>query len=160
MKDILELIKKEDRKNPLTDEEISKILGITRGEVIKLRDSLNIGDSRERRKEILESEMKRVLESSPHISEREMTKRLNEIGFDISRNIVSRYIKNMQEQILFYQQENENINTELNKNEKEQSNTVINSAFSGLIGAYGSLKSKVELNLENVKVEYFVVVQA
>ncbi len=50
MEEILELIEKEDKKNPLTDEEISKILGITRGEVIKLRDALNIGDSRERRK--------------------------------------------------------------------------------------------------------------
>lgn len=145
MEEILELIQKEDKKNPLTDEEISKILGITRAEVIKLRDSLNIGDSRERRKEILENEMKKILENSPHISERELTRRLNDAGFDISRNIVSRYIKTMQEQLLFYKQENEKVYNDPNKYENQQTDTAVSSAFDTLIGAFGSLKSKVEL---------------
>lgn len=144
MKNILELIEKEDRKNPLTDEEISKILGITRSEVIRLRDSLNIGDSRERRKEILESEINKILESSPNISEREFTKRLNEVGFNISRNIVSRYIKAMKNEFLLYNKEIKSDDEEINRIENEESSTT-NNAFSALIGANGSLKSKVEL---------------
>lgn len=144
MKDIQKLIESEDKKNPLTDEEISKLLGVTRIEVIKLRDSLNIGDSRERRKEILESEMNKILRSSPQISEREFTKRLNDIGFNISRNIVSRYIKAMKEEPLFYKQENVNVHDDLSNNENEESYNT-DGAFSTLIGADGSLKSKVEL---------------
>ncbi|MCB2295305.1 sigma 54-interacting transcriptional regulator [Clostridium algoriphilum] len=146
MKDISELINKEDKKNPLTDEEISKILGITRADVIKSRNSLKIGDSRDRRKDIMEAEMKSIISKVPYISEREMTRQLNEAGFKISRNIVSKYIKIMQDQVLFYKRENEKNNTLVTTEENEGSNTQINYAFDELIGFDGSLKSKVELS--------------
>lgn len=148
MKSILDLIENEDKKNPLTDEELSKMLGTTRSEVIRLRDSFNIGDSRERRKHILESEMKKILKNSPQISERELTKKLNDSGFNISRNIISRYIKSFREEFINSNQGIENVNTKHSmkesENEEEENNT-INTAFSALIGSEGSLKSKVEL---------------
>lgn len=148
MKSILDLIENEDKKNPLTDEELSKMLGTTRSEVIRLRDSFNIGDSRERRKHILENEMKKILKSSPQISERELTKKLNDSGFNISRNIISRYIKSFREEFINSNQGIENINTKESMKESEdekEENNAINTAFSALIGSEGSLKSKVEL---------------
>lgn len=148
MKSILDLIENEDKKNPLTDEELSKMLGTTRSEIIRLRDSYNVGDSRERRKAILESEMKKILKSSPQISERELTKKLNDNGFNISRNIVSRYIKSFREEIIINNQEEADISNKNNiegSNNKEEENNTLNTAFSALIGAEGSLKSKVEL---------------
>jgi len=146
MKEISELIDKEDKKNPLTDEEISKILGITRADVIKSRNSSNIGDSRDRRKDIMEAEMKGIIQEFPYISEREMTRQLNEAGFKISRNIVSRYLKTMQEEVSFYQQQNEKDNDLLREEENKKNDTKANYAFDELIGYNGSLKSKVELS--------------
>jgi len=145
MNEISELIDKEDKKNPLTDEQISKLLGITRADVIKARNSLNIGDSRDRRKDIMETEMKQILKQSPYISEREMTRRLNDAGFNISRNIVSRYLKTMLSEILIYKQKEEK-NTDINTKDNEEIETKVNYAFDELIGFNGSLKSKVELS--------------
>jgi transcriptional regulator with AAA-type ATPase domain/transcriptional regulatory protein LevR len=153
MNEILELINKEDKKNPLTDEEISKILGKTRGDVIKLRNSSDIGDSRDRRKDILDGEVKKILKQSPYISEREMARRLNDAGFTISRNIVSKYIKMLQEDILSYQEQIEKSNIEACEEENKKNDDMvncdslnINCAFDELIGFNGSLKSKVELS--------------
>jgi len=146
MKEISELINNEDKKNPLTDEEISKILGITRADVIKSRNLSNLGDSRDRRKDIMEAEIKDILQKSPYISEREMTRRLNEAGFNISRNIVSKYLKILQDEVLVYQQQDLKNNTEINKRENEEIDTKVNYAFDELIGFDGSLKSKVELS--------------
>lgn len=146
MKELTELIDKEDKKNPLTDEEISKKLEITRGDVIKLRNSSNIGDSRDRRKYIMGAEMNDILHQSPFISEREMARRLNDAGFNISRNIVSRYLKTIQEEVLFYQQQEVKNNTEVITLENEKTDAKVNYAFDELIGFDGSLKSKIELS--------------
>ena len=45
---IEEIIKKEDKKSPLTDEEISEKLGISREIVTKIRNEKEIPNSRDR----------------------------------------------------------------------------------------------------------------
>ena len=49
---IKELIEKEDRKNPYTDEQLAKLCNMSREEVTLLRQEQGILDSRERRRQI------------------------------------------------------------------------------------------------------------
>ncbi|AOT72631.1 sigma 54-interacting transcriptional regulator [Geosporobacter ferrireducens] len=133
MKRLLDLIQTEDKKNPLTDEEIAKALGINRSDVVNLRHTLNIGDSRERRKELLEEEIRKILESAPDISERGLTEELNTIGFKLSRNVVSKFLK------LSKRKEQDCNNKELVFQKQSRG------AFDKIIGADGSLKPQIEL---------------
>lgn len=133
MKKILELIQNEDKKNPLTDQQISKILGISRSDVVNLRHALKIGDSRERRKELLEAEIRKLLEMTPDISERMLTEELNKVGFKLSRNIVSKFLRFSKRQDPASRME------ELPLPKKSSG------AFDNIIGANGSLKPQIEL---------------
>ncbi|HHW44816.1 MAG TPA: sigma 54-interacting transcriptional regulator [Desulfotomaculum sp.] len=92
-KKLLRLIAEEDKKNPLTDEECARKLFLNRSEINKLRQSLNIPDSRERRKPLLLEEIKRILTEHAGISERNITVELNKRGFRISRYSVSKVLK-------------------------------------------------------------------
>ena len=49
---VKELIEKEDRKNPYTDEQLAKLCNMSREEVTLLRQEQGILDSRERRRQI------------------------------------------------------------------------------------------------------------
>ncbi len=55
---IRDLINKEDKKNPYTDEEISEILKVDREVVTKFRLENDIPNSRERRQGILKKRFK------------------------------------------------------------------------------------------------------
>ncbi|GAA0181542.1 sigma 54-interacting transcriptional regulator [Clostridium sediminicola] len=133
MKDkILKIIATEDKKNPLTDSEIAKIIGTNRTDVVMFRQKLNIKDSRERRKELLIKHINKIIKENLDISERGITSKLNEQGFEISRKAVSNLLKNS-EPLAKSQSKPE-------KTVKEPEN-----AFSKLVGAFGSLKPKVEL---------------
>lgn len=94
---ILRLIKSEDKKNPLTDVELAKILFINRSEVTKLRIMHGIPDSRERRHPILTREVARIVEKNPQYSERTITAELKKSGFNISRFSVSKLLKELNE---------------------------------------------------------------
>ena len=133
MKELIDLIKNEDKKNPLTDDEIAKKLNLNRSEVVKLRQSLNIGNSRHRREEILESEMRNILKEVPDISERALTEKLKEKGFDVSRNIVSKFIKKIGTEYIHPEEE------------KQKVTRKPDDVFDTLIGSKGSLKSKIKL---------------
>ena len=50
---LLRIIKNEDKKNPLTDQEIAQKLGISRSKVTSLRTSSNIASSNNRRKALI-----------------------------------------------------------------------------------------------------------
>ena len=84
---IKELIEKEDRKNPYTDEQIAELCNMSREEVTLLRQEQGIFDSRERRRQILLPEVKAILRGNEKISDRKLTAILNERGYQISRFI-------------------------------------------------------------------------
>lgn len=93
MKKLLDLVRSEDKKKPLTDQEIAEKLNVSRSEVVRIRHSLNIGDSRERMESVLEADIKRILNEAPDISERNTVAKLKEIGYSLSRTVVSRVLK-------------------------------------------------------------------
>lgn len=140
MEKIKQIIEEEDKKNPYTDEEISKILNITRGEVINLRNLLEIGDSRERRENLLQNEVSKILEKNLRISERRLTEELINRGFKVSRNIVSRFLKEVRVG-LFNDDEAEEISSNKDKNEEHVKEHEV---FDMLIGSKGSLRPKIE----------------
>ena len=50
---LLNIIEKEDKKNPYTDYELAELLNTKRETITSLRSRLNIPNSMERRKEVL-----------------------------------------------------------------------------------------------------------
>ncbi|AEF16985.1 PTS system transcriptional activator [Thermoanaerobacterium xylanolyticum LX-11] len=93
MDEIVKIIKNEDKKNPLTDEKIASMLKINREEVTQYRLENGIPDSRERRKPYLYEDAKKILSEDKEISDRKFTKRLNDLGYDISRFAASQVKK-------------------------------------------------------------------
>lgn len=92
-KKLLHIINKEDKKNPLTDEQCAKKMSLNRSEVTQLRKSLGIPDSRDRRKPLLKKEIEEILSTNPDISERKLTKELKKLGFEVSRFTVSKLLE-------------------------------------------------------------------
>lgn len=95
MNEILQIITDEDKKNALTDESIALILNIKREYVTEYRLLKNIPDSRERKKPYLYSDTKKILAKFRVISDRKLTKILNDLGYDVSRFVVSNTKKNI-----------------------------------------------------------------
>lgn len=96
-KTIIDIIAKEDKKNPYTDDQIAKMLNIRRDEVTQLRCQQDIPDSRRRREPYLLEELKLLLTRSPKISDRELTLALNNKGYTISRFTVGQLRKEYSE---------------------------------------------------------------
>jgi transcriptional regulator with AAA-type ATPase domain/transcriptional regulatory protein LevR len=86
---ILELIDKEDKRKPLTDSDIAEIVHTTREYITEFRKKNNLPNSRERKEQILLSDIKRLLEYDPSISDNLLCKKLTVIGYDISRYSVA-----------------------------------------------------------------------
>lgn len=124
---IRDLINKEDKKNPYTDEEISEILKVDREVVTKFRLENDIPNSRERRQGILKKDLKEIVDENKDISIRQLTKRLNDMGYNISRHIV------------------ENTKYEIYGEDSmvEKVSDSVPMSFSKLIGSEGSLKIQV-----------------
>ena len=78
---ILQIIKGEDSKNPLTDEEIASRLQVFREDVTTVRREHHIPDSRKRRKPVIFEDMKRILTEHPDVSDRGLTRMLKEAGY-------------------------------------------------------------------------------
>ena len=76
---ILQIIKDEDSKNPLTDEEIASRLQVFREDVTTVRRKHHIPDSRKRRKPVIFEDMKRILTENPDLSDRGLTRMLEDI---------------------------------------------------------------------------------
>ncbi|WP_040213081.1 sigma 54-interacting transcriptional regulator [Clostridium polynesiense] len=95
LKELLDLIKSEDKKNPMTDEEISEILSVRRDKITQLRKKNQIPDSRERGRDILKREAEEILKKDDNISERQFTKLLNDRGFKLSRRLAAELKKEL-----------------------------------------------------------------
>ena len=147
MEKLIEIIEKEDKKNPYTDQELSKMLSIPRLKIISERNKLNIPDSRDRRRKVLLEDLKDILSTNKNISERKITELMIKRGYNISRNIVARNIKDLLE--------NSGINREAEEDDKgekikdyfkvEEKIEEDESGFKKLIGYRGSLKNKIDL---------------
>jgi len=141
VKNLIEFINTEDKKNPYTDQELAELLSIPRIKVIQKRNELNIPDSRDRRKELLLADFKEVLYENINISERKVTDLMIKKGYNISRSIVS---KNMREVIQEITEKKDGISKsnimilQKKDNQSEES-------FKKLIGYRGSLKNKIDL---------------
>lgn len=85
------LVQSEDSKNPLTDTELAAQLRIRREEVTIIRNQLGILDSRERRKAGLLKQIEMFLKQEPAISMVDLTRQVNQAGYDVARCTVSKY---------------------------------------------------------------------
>jgi len=92
---LIELIENEDKKNPYTDGQIAKILGLSRGQVTTLRMEIDIPNSRERLKSVLVKEINDILSKNGNMSDRKLTAILKGRGFDISRYSVAQIRKEL-----------------------------------------------------------------
>jgi transcriptional regulator with AAA-type ATPase domain/transcriptional regulatory protein LevR/mannitol/fructose-specific phosphotransferase system IIA component (Ntr-type) len=137
---LFRLIKEEDKKNPLTDEECARLLFLNRSEINQFRQSMGIADSRERRKPLLVKEIKKILQKNPDISERNLTTELNKQGLCISRDCVSRTLKNSHLEVERAEAGQPDYTPPAPETAREQADP-----FSSMIGWDRSLRLKVEL---------------
>lgn len=92
---IAEMLQHENPKRPLTDGEIAQQLGVSRFRVTVARREGGIPDSRQRLLPVLSAAIGRLLEGDGRISDRELTVRLREQGFGVSRFTVGRLRKEL-----------------------------------------------------------------
>lgn len=126
---IIETIQNENKKNPLTDEELGHLLGILRETVTNLRKEAGIPDSRERRKISIFADMKAILEQEPSISERKLTKELTARGYAIGKYAVG----GLKAELLSQWQPI-----------KEKQKVKEDDLFRSIIGYNGSMKSQLQ----------------
>ena len=88
-----ELVAGEDPKNPLTDQELSALLNISRSNITGLRQLAGIANSRERREPRLLRELEELTRAEPGLSARNLTARLNAAGYRITLNSVLQYLR-------------------------------------------------------------------
>lgn len=143
MQRLIEIIEKEDKKNPYTDEAIARMLKIGRSEVVKLRHSMGIANSRQRMRWPLFAAIREILKRSPDLSERALTQKVNAAGFVISRHAVGEIMKQSKFQ-------SEKSVEELFRKKEDFVAAPVQagckqSAFDALIGGDGSLRAQVEL---------------
>lgn len=148
VKDLVNLIKNEDKKNPLTDEKAAELLGTNREYITELRCSGNIPDSRERRRESILKDSESILSQNPNISERQLAKFLNDIGYSISRYVASQIKGELADKITNKIREVEKSAeyvVENVKNKIEVSNNIVEdmTSFKEIIGSEGSLKVQI-----------------
>ncbi len=100
LKQVEALVENEDRKNALTDEQIGELLGIRREEVTIIRSQLRIPDSRKRRKPVLLQAIRDCLGQDPTLTSRKLTRKLAELGFEVSRYTVTQLCKELGEEFI------------------------------------------------------------
>lgn len=120
--ELLNIIKEEDIRNPLTDQELADILCVNREKVTNLRKELNIPNSRERGYPYLKEKINELVDINEEINIVQVTNTLNEMGFDVSRTLVTRLIDDMYYEV---------------KNKRNMD------PFRSIIGYDGSLKSSI-----------------
>lgn len=136
----------EDRKNPLTDEEIAVKLNILRESVTEIRKNNKIENSRNRRLAYILKDATEILLNDLEISDRNFTESLKERGYKIERYAAAKIKKDILSNIDRdkYQEENELSLMENNSLIVNNDNSLHNDYFSSLIGFDGSLKVQVD----------------
>lgn len=95
---IAAVIRTENPKRPWTDEEIARQLGLLREEVTNIRKALGIEDSRGRRRPVILNAMREILGAEPDLSDRALSKALEEMGFEAKKFAVSRLRQELMEE--------------------------------------------------------------
>ncbi|CUH94565.1 hypothetical protein P22_0631 [Propionispora sp. 2/2-37] len=90
---LINIVRSENPKDPFTDVRLAKMLSTTRETVTVIRKELNMGNSRERRKPHLKKAIEELLRQNGRATIADITKRLMEMGFDISRHVVEELCK-------------------------------------------------------------------
>ncbi len=85
------LIQSEDKKDPFTDEQLAERLSVSRQMIVRLRRKYNILSYSKRREPYLKEDMQKLLEEDGAISDRTLTRLLQEKGYNISKYIISDY---------------------------------------------------------------------
>lgn len=136
-------INNEDRKNPLTDEQIAGKLGVKREQVTILRKKEKIPDSRERRRPYLMQYLGELLKENPGITEHALTDRIISSGYNVSRFLIRKYTAE-------YLAKHETAGKPSEPNPKTRfaggrgkANTVGEDSFNHIIGHGESLKSVI-----------------
>lgn len=139
---LLSIIKNEDKKNPLTDQEIAQKLGISRSKVTSLRTSSNIASSNNRRKALIIGVMEKIMLAKSDYTDRYITDILLDDGFVISRSQVRGLMKEIEAKNrddIDYSQASDYANKiKVVKDKVDEKD-----GFEGLIGVDGSLKEKI-----------------
>ncbi|ROR27361.1 sigma 54 modulation protein [Mobilisporobacter senegalensis] len=150
MKDqIINMIEEEDKKNPFTDEEIAIALDIFRENVTTIRKENDIPDSRERKKQVIHDDIKSILREKGNVSDRGLTKLLNDKGYIIGKYAVGK----LKEEVLksldisVDTKDNREESNELQETEEimiENSMEIKqDEIFSAFIGYNGSMKNQI-----------------
>lgn len=96
-KKIVEIIGREDKKNPLSDTKIAELLNVSRATIVKMRKSLNIPDYSSRRLPFLERDIGRILGQDPHVATTDLTTMINDMGYEVSRFLIIKIKNRIQE---------------------------------------------------------------
>ena len=139
--EIIKLIKNEDIKKPLTDEQIAMKLNILRENVTNTRKKYDIPDSRSRRRGQLIKDVKSLVGQYGGISNRKLTKLLNNMGYDVGKYAIGK----LRDEVLknkggIPKADNQQYFNE-NSNEAESDDS--DDIFSEFIGYDGSLKGQI-----------------
>ena len=125
---LINLVDTENKKNPLTDLQIAKYLNTTRENVTNMRKDLNINNSRQRRYPYLKAAILAVRKDLPAINISDLTRRLIEQGFSISRKVVEEFLPLLERESVV----------------KAEDTAGGKDPFRKLIGSDGSLKNLIE----------------
>lgn len=144
IKQLLSLIEKEDKKNPMTDEELAKRLGVGREKVNELRQAADIPNYLIRREASLLGALKAIIASEQNISRRKLVIELNKRGFQISSFGLNRYKQHISvgknQSVKKIKPENpENLRQFVKTENREPE------LFSNIIGCNGSLSQTIKL---------------
>lgn len=130
---MLQLIREEDPKNPLTDEELADKLQVFRENITVLRKEAGIPNSAERRKPIVSYKIEEFLKEDIQISDRKLTRLLEQEGFVIGKYTVGKLKAELLEKM-----RTEDRGKAENEPKKEQINI-----FHSFIGYDGSVKQQI-----------------
>jgi transcriptional regulator with AAA-type ATPase domain/transcriptional regulatory protein LevR len=165
-KKILELIENEDKRKPLTDSDIARLVSTTREYITQFRTEKNISNSRQRKESILYDDIKKLIIEDKDISDRQLCKELSLLGYDISRYSVTQIKKNIIAEMFprnldlvetldeslpenltevksFVNEDIKEINDQESVDIVSQENKEKNNCLRKIIGYHGSLKNAV-----------------
>src|SRR6056297_3708069 len=144
-RELKKIIGGENKKNPLTDEQIAEKMNLSRETITLMRKENNIPSSKERMKPLLKKEIKKVIADKPNISIRQLTKIIQEKGFNVSRHIMRNEYTKLSEQN--YKTNNKNQDSDLENSNYSFNKQFINNqqeSFAEIIGSDLSLKTQIQ----------------
>lgn len=149
MKDeIFKILENEDKKNPLTDEEIALELKISREVVTEYRKKENIGNSRNRRLENIKKDAAMLILEKEDISDRALAEELKRQGYKIERYAASNIKRDIINNLDSYNVKVIKAENILEKEEFDNNNEFDfednNYYFKDVVGYDGSLRLQIE----------------